>query len=116
MKEANASAALKLALEALKKTQSEGYNLPSMAISEAILVAEAALAQPEQEPACVGTGVCVQTGLVCLGQPPQRKPLTDKQRTEIVKFNTVEGYHGNYYLVFDIIDDVEAAHGIKENT
>ena len=38
-----------------------------------------ALAQPEQEPDCVGTGVCVQTGLVCLGQPPQRKPLSDEE-------------------------------------
>ena len=105
--------ALKLALEAL---ETSARNWPSDSIIEAITAIKAALAQPEQEPACVGTGVCVQTGLVCLGQPPQRKPLTDKQRTEIVKFNTVEGYHGNYYLVFDIIDDVEAAHGIKENT
>jgi hypothetical protein len=46
--------------------------------------------------------------------PQQRKPLTDEQRAEIVKNNTVEGYHGDYYLAFDIIDDVEAAHGIKE--
>jgi hypothetical protein len=42
------------------------------------------------------------------------EPLTDKQRREIIELNTVEGYHGDYYLAFDIIDDVEAAHGIKE--
>jgi hypothetical protein len=42
--------ALKLALEALQKTQSEGYNLPATAISEAITAIEAALAQPAQEP------------------------------------------------------------------
>ena len=41
--------ALKLALEALQKTQSEGYNLPATAIEEAITAIKAALAQ-EQEP------------------------------------------------------------------
>jgi hypothetical protein len=41
------------------------------------------------------------------------EPLTDKQRREIIELNTVEGYHGDYYLAFDIIDDVEAAHGIR---
>ena len=40
--------ALKLALEALQKTQSEGYNLPATAISEAITAIKAALAQPAQ--------------------------------------------------------------------
>jgi len=45
--------ALKLALEALEKTQNEGYNLPGSAIREAITAIEEALAQPkepEQEP------------------------------------------------------------------
>ena len=46
--------------------------------------------------------------------PPQRKPLTDEQRIKIVKDNTVQGYHGDYFDAWGIIDDVEAAHGIKE--
>ena len=53
--------ALKLALEALQKTQSEGYNLPATAISEAITAIEAALAQPEQEPMVIYV-VKYQTG------------------------------------------------------
>ena len=70
--------ALKLALEALKKTQSEGYNLPSMAISEAILVAEAVLAQPEQSTTC-GEPVAWQVEMfidgvwVSLGNPQKNK-------------------------------------------
>ena len=41
--------ALKLALEALQKTRSEGYNLPGTAIEEAITAIKAALAQPAQQ-------------------------------------------------------------------
>ena len=46
-------------------------------------------------------------------QPPQpaQKPLTDKQREEIAK-----GWRGRNWTVGDIIDAIEAAHGIKENT
>jgi len=40
--------ALKLALEALEKTQNEGYNLPGSAIRKAITAIKEALAQPEQ--------------------------------------------------------------------
>ena len=46
--------------------------------------------------------------------PPQRKPLTKEQRIQIVKDNTIQGYHGDYFDAWGIIDDVEAAHGIKE--
>ena len=53
-------------------------------------------------------------GMKLYTTPQQRKPLTDEQKAKIVKNNTVEGYHGDYYLAFGIIDDVEAAHGIKE--
>jgi len=42
--------AMELALEALKKTQSEGYNLPGTAIEEAITAIKQALATPVQEP------------------------------------------------------------------
>jgi hypothetical protein len=40
--------------------------------------------------------------------PPQRKPLTDEKREEIAK-----GWRGRNWTVGDIIDAVEAAHGIK---
>jgi hypothetical protein len=40
---------------------------------------------------------------------PQRKPLTDEQREEISK-----GWRGRNWTVGDIIDAIEAAHGIKE--
>ena len=36
------------------------------------------------------------------------------KRIKIVKDNTVQGYHGDYFDAWGIIDDVEAAHGIKE--
>jgi len=42
----------------------------------------------------------------------QRKPLTHKQRGEIMK----QWWHVNYVTVGNIIDAIEAAHGIKENT
>ena len=42
-----------LALEALLKTQNEGFNLPGSAIREAITAIKEALAQPEQEPVAV---------------------------------------------------------------
>lgn len=45
---------------------------------------------------------------------PQRQPLTKEQRIQIVKDNTIQGYHGDYFDAWGIIDDVEAAHGIKE--
>ena len=41
--------------------------------------------------------------------PPQRKPLTDEQRKAISK-----GWQGRNWTVGDIIDAIEAAHGIKE--
>ena len=41
--------------------------------------------------------------------PPQLKPLTDEQREEIAR-----GWRGRNWTVGDIIDAIEAAHGIKE--
>ena len=41
---------IELALEALLKTQNEGFNLPGSAIREAITAMKELLAQPEQEP------------------------------------------------------------------
>ena len=46
----NDKKAMKLALEALEKTQVEGYNLPGTAIREAITALRESLAQPVQEP------------------------------------------------------------------
>ena len=46
----------------------------------------------------------------------RRVPLTTEQRNAIEKANTTEGYHGDYYDAFGIIDDVEAAHGITKET
>ena len=42
-------------------------------------------------------------------EAPQRKPLTDEQREEIAK-----GWQGRNWTVGDIIDAIEATHGIKE--
>jgi hypothetical protein len=44
---------------------------------------------------------------------PERQPLTDEQREQIVKDNTVEGHRGDYYNPYGIMDDMEAAHNIK---
>lgn len=45
----------------------------------------------------------------------QRKPLTMQERTSIVRAN--KSFHDkNEIDAYGIIDDVEAAHGIKENT
>ena len=103
------------------------HDVPLDDVLEAI---DKALAQPEQEP--VAWRVSYQNdpelgfwfaegigGEGCLNEPlyttpPQRKPLTKEQRIQIVKDNTIQGYHGDYFDAWGIIDDVEAAHGIKE--
>lgn len=47
--------------------------------------------------------------------PAQRKPLTMQERTSIVRANT--SFHDKKEIdAYGIIDDVEAAHDIKENT
>ena len=84
-----------------------------------------ALAQPEQEP--VAWMYEVNNAHTCLDlfeppddaydegtlhplytTPPQRKPLTDKQRDAIARQATENDWHD-----YKIIDAVEAAHGIK---
>ena len=47
--------------------------------------------------------------MVYAPKPAQRKPLTDEQREEIAK-----GWRGRNWTVGDIIDAIEAAHGIGE--
>ena len=82
-------------------------------------------AQPEQEPVgqlledAFGRGQVMwfnkpKDESMLYTTPPQRNPLTKEQRIQIVKDNTIQGYHGDYFDAWGIIDDVEAAHGIKE--
>ena len=102
---------LELALDALQKTQSEGYNLPATAISEAITAIEAALAQPiiqnylekdnlQQEPVawdgdcvlghCGSPTFCEEANCCCADYtPPQRTwvGLTDEEITKIFQRN-----------------------------
>lgn len=47
-------------------------------------------------------------------QPPQRKPLTDKQRRTIVAKLSEADYADGDEWDSALIDEVEAAHGIKE--
>ena len=82
-------------------------------------------AQPAQEPvAWLSEGGDVsrsklymdEMGFKCeplYKSPPQRKPLTMQERTSIVRAN--KSFHDkNEIDAYGIIDDVEAAHGIKE--
>ena len=130
--------ALKLALDALQKTQSEGYNLPATAISEAITALEAALAQPAQEPVATDweriarvqnaklIAMCGEVGgfeKLCevmdkykRTTPPQRKPLTDEQ-IDAVRNETPPSAGIDFDLrCRDFARAIEAAHGIKETT
>ena len=82
-------------------------------------------AQPAQEPVAwmTPTGALYRTEDVdgCFDDkhiplyttPPHRKPLTMQERTSIVRAN--KSFHDkNEIDAYGIIDDVEAAHGIKE--
>ena len=82
---------------------------------QAITVIKEALAQPEQEPvAWYDKDGVITANPIEFSQPlyttsPQRKPLMDEQRKAISK-----GWQGRNWTVGDIIDAIEAAHGIKE--
>ena len=127
--------ALEMALEALERSVATCFDQrshdavmgrPEHFVNQAITATKEALAQPEQEPVAfidnrihgfpdcfVNQSEPPHTSPVYT-TPPQRKPLTDEQRIKIVKDNTIQGYHGDYFDAWGIIDDVEAAHGIKE--
>jgi hypothetical protein len=45
-------------------------------------------------------------------QPAPVQPLTREQRDQIAKDNEVQGYSGDYYLPYGIIDAVEEHYGI----
>ena len=118
--------ALKLALQALEYISSHYMSLPKIGCM-ALAVVEEALAEPaqQQEPVAwmTPTGALYRTEDVdgCFDDkhiplyttPPQRKPLTMQERTSIVRAN--KSFHDkNEIDAYGIIDDVEAAHGIKE--
>ena len=113
--------AMKLALEALKRGESQLR-------WEAVAAIEEALAQPEQEPvACVQDldevkrkHLVYEKGMdwkdPLYTTPPQRKPLTDEQIEPIAI--DVLGYGAlrkqDMELFTESVRAVEAAHGIKE--
>ena len=74
--------------------------------------------QPEQEPVahqdtadkCLLETVPAK-GTLFHTAPPQRKPLSDEQRDAIARQAAEKDWHD-----YEIIDAVEAAHGIKEQT
>ena len=128
--------ALKLALEALGNTWTEPKSEQYKIEKKAITAIKEALTQPEQEPLeywnavegwvkidevrqhfdSVGCGTIYKTageGREPLYTTPlQRKPLTDEQIIEI--YTKWESTKGTSWA--DLMRDVEAAHGIKENT
>ena len=86
-----------------------------LAVRNLLMECREALAQPEQEPDCVGTGVCVQTGLVCLGQPPQRKPLSDEEIYSLADSLEIWNEDDEEWILDPntFARAIEAAHGIK---
>ena len=83
-----------------------------------------ALAQPEQEPDYwLGYGLQAHTEKPFEGatpiytSPPQRKPLTDEQRKDLMNkaWNKwLGGEDDNHLFAWHFSFEVEAAHGIKE--
>lgn len=111
--------ALKLALEALENAEYGDYDKKEL--NEAITAIREALAeQPaQQEPVACKTlcEQCVERSYdFCANvaqttplpsPPPQRKPLTDEQRDALARQADENDWHD-----YDIIDAVEAFHGI----
>ena len=126
--------ALEIALEALLKTQNEGFNLPGSSIREAITAIKEALAQPEQEPVATlddleqeiyeNTRQFVSRDVMewmlkrYYTTPPQRKPLTDEQIAEmwleILGSTPPSGIHEDGLQPWRFARAIEAAHCIKE--
>ena len=120
--------ALKLALDALEFWDVHGrLHQPT---EEAITAIKEALAQPEQEPVAwfspsgnlyktrfhaTANGEQVVTPLYTT--PPQRNPLTDEQRQELMSkaWNKwLSRKDDGRLFAWDFSFEVEAAHGIKE--
>lgn len=119
---------LELALAGLVEKITGGLDSGNLLADAAIAskMLDAQPKEPEQEPAAygmwdsmIGCGGRMMYVRLDKGQdgctiplyttPPKRKPLTDEQREEIAK-----GWRGRNWTVGDIIDAIEAAHGIKE--
>jgi hypothetical protein len=98
--------ALKLALEALEDWNGSFYdNCPD---EELIASIQEILAQSEQEPVACGydetTGNCTNNPC-CYTTPPQRKPLTMEQLTDL--------FHADGADPFEFARAIERAHGIR---
>ena len=106
---------IELALEALLKTQNEGFNLPGSAIREAITAIKEALAQPkklDQDEVDIRSRLYqrIHELETQLAQPEQ-------EPTEIGCSECgIGGGHALYCVrcAEKFVDAVEAAHGIKE--
>lgn len=86
-------------------------NAPEYKICAALIAALEAKDEPDKYAMDIECNNCgaKQSGVLTVHTtPPQRKPLTDEKREEIAK-----GWRGRNWTVGDIIDAVEAAHGIK---
>ena len=119
---------MELALEALLESKPFLNDLDSrIKHSTAITATKEALAQPEQEPVAVITGVyggrfifeptnsamVLPVNMALYAHPPQRKPLTDEQKKNI--FWKFYGKHWAYTnQIKHVMEALEAAHGIKE--
>jgi len=110
------------ALEALEKTQVEGYNLPGTSIREAITALREALAQPMQEPVARVAEVHMSrytlewtNGPLPEGTelfsalPVQRQPLTEKEMLDI-SGDALASTGLPFYIRFTRA--IEAAHNI----
>jgi len=99
------TAALKLALEALKEAQTNGDGMEKWDRNKkAITAIKEALAQPEQTPY-----ITTPTSTPMWTIPPQRKPLTDEEIILIVADCASSHQHTDIHFARAI----EAAHGIK---
>lgn len=131
--------AMKLALEALERTQNEGYNLPGIAIREAITAIKEALAEHAmQEVQRLGQEIEQEPVAHCKVRPlrgdesfpkveidwvnqPVPGPLyaAPPQRTEqeTDELQSLRQFRDAAFLAHPNIDlDIEATHGIKEDT
>jgi len=110
------------ALEALEKTQVEGYNLPGTSIREAITALREALAQPMQEPVARvaeahmsrytlewTNGPLPEGTELFSALPVQRQPLTEKEMLDI-SGDALASTGLPFYIRFTRA--IEAAHNI----
>ena len=120
---------MKLALEALEDIANEIYGSwtngeKAQRIAQNLIpTIKEALAQPQQEPVAIPRfGLNPDNGMMyeskrgpwCLFKdiPPQRKPLTDEEISEIVTAST--GWNFPQSSHYSLARAIEAAHGIKE--